>query len=214
MNVRIKFCGITRAVDAEAAATTGADAIGLVFAPGSARRVTPHVAAAICLALPPFVTRVGVFVDPSADEVHQALRAVHLDVLQFHGVESATFCSSFGVPYVKAVRVRDAGDIRDAAQAHPAARALLLDAFVAGQPGGTGVTFPWQLVPAGTAHPVILAGGLDETNVGAAIAAVRPWAVDVSGGVEERPGIKDMARMQRFVAAVRAAAGAGTALPE
>ncbi|MBI1733141.1 MAG: phosphoribosylanthranilate isomerase [Gammaproteobacteria bacterium] len=207
MRVRIKFCGITRAEDAAAAAAAGADAIGVVFFRDSPRHVTPDQAHAVCAALPPFVTRVGLFVDPDAESVRQVLKSVPLDMLQFHGAEPAAFCTAFGVPYLKAVRVRDPGDIVQAGRAHPAAAALLLDSCVPGRPGGTGVVFSWAMIPAQREHPIILAGGLGPENVQAAIAAVRPYAVDVSGGIEARPGIKDPAKMQRFVAAVHAACG-------
>lgn len=214
MNVRIKICGITRPGDGRAAAAAGADAVGMVFTDGSPRQVTAAAAAGICTVLPPFVTRVGVFVDPAPEQVRAILDDVRLDLLQFHGDEPASFCASFGLPYLKAVRVQSEADVLRAARDHPAAQGLLLDSFVAGRPGGTGVAFAWALVPAHVSLPFVLAGGLDEDNVGAAIAAVSPWGVDVSGGVEERPGIKDAARMRRFVAAARAAAGAKTGAPE
>lgn len=210
MFVRVKICGITRPGDGRAAAEAGADAVGLVFADASPRYVTIATAADICRVLPPFITRVGVFVDPEPGSVRAVLGAIRLDLLQFHGDEPASFCAGFGVPYVKAVRVRATDDIRRAVAMHPEAQGLLLDTFVAGRAGGTGATFPWELVPAGVALPVILAGGLDESNVATAVATVRPWGVDVSGGVETQPGIKDAARMQRFVAAARAADAAGT----
>jgi phosphoribosylanthranilate isomerase len=205
VRVRIKFCGMTRPEDAAAAAAAGADAIGIVFAPDTPRYVEPGDAAAICAALPPLVSRVGVFVDPDPAWVREVLSIVTLDLLQFHGGEPAAFCTGFRVPYIKAVRVRGRDDILRAGAEHPAARALLLDAFVSGRAGGTGVTFPWSEVPAGLRHPVILAGGLDEGNVADAIAAVHPFAVDVSGSVEARPRVKDPGKMQRFAAAVRAA---------
>lgn len=202
MRVRIKFCGITRPEDAISAAAAGADAIGLVFYQGSPRYVSPPQAAAVCAALSPFVSRVGVFVDPDVAWVREVLRTVPLDILQFHGAEPAGLCTSFELPYLKGVRVRAAGDIRQADRAYSSAAALLLDAFMPGKPGGTGVPFSWALVPEGVAHPIILAGGLNADNVGAAIAAVKPFAVDVSGGIEVRPGVKDAEKMRRFAAAV------------
>lgn len=205
MRVRIKFCGMTRPEDAAAAAAAGADAIGIVFARDTPRFVEPRDATAVCAALPPLVSRVGVFVDPDAAWVRTVLSTVTLDLLQFHGGEPASFCAGFGIPYIKTVRVRSRDDILRTAADHPAACALLLDAFVPGRAGGTGVVFPWTEVPAGLRQPLFLAGGLDEGNVAAAIAAVRPFAVDVSGGVEARPRIKDTGKMRRFAAAVRAA---------
>lgn len=205
MRVRIKFCGITRPADAVDAARAGADAIGMVFAPESPRRVAPATAAAIAAALPPFVSRVGVFVNPAAEDVRAAMHAGRLDLLQFHGEETADFCTAFGIPYLRAVRVREAGDILRADREHPAACALLLDAWVAGSHGGTGTTFAWDVVPNALAHPLVLAGGLDAANVARAIGVVRPYAVDVSGGIEIQPGIKDAGRMRRFAAAVRSA---------
>ncbi len=202
MRVRIKFCGITRPEDAAAAAAAGVDAIGLVFYRDSPRYVSPQHAATVCRALPPFVSRVGLFVDPDRQWVQEVLKAVPLHLLQFHGTEPVSLCTSFGLPYLKGVRVRETIDIVRADNDHGPAQALLLDAFVAGQQGGTGVPFSWAQVPAGLVHPVILAGGLTPENVGAAVAAVRPYAVDVSGGIENRPGIKDAGKMRRFAEAV------------
>ena len=205
MRTRIKFCGITRPEDGISAAVAGADAIGLVFHRDSPRYVPPPQAAAICAALPPFISRVGLFVDPDVAWVREILRTVALDLLQFHGAESAGLCASFGLPYLKGVRVREAADVLHADRVYESASALLLDAFVPGNPGGTGVTFPWALVPANLTHPVILAGGLNPENVGAAITAINPFAVDVSGGIEIQPGVKDPEKMRRFAAAVRQA---------
>ena len=202
MRVRIKFCGITRSGDAVAAAAAGADAIGMVFYRDSPRYISPQHAATVCAAVPPFVSRVGLFVDPEPEWVREVLKVVPLQVLQFHGTEPVSLCASFGLPYLKGVRVRETMDIVRADNEHGAAQALLLDAHVAGKQGGTGVPFSWALVPAGLVHPVILAGGLTPDNVGAAIAMVRPYAVDVSSGIEEQPGIKDSAKMRRFAEAV------------
>ncbi len=206
MRVRIKFCGITRPEDAAAAAAAGADAIGLVFYPDSPRYVSPAQAALICAAVPPFVSRVGLFVNPDRVWVEEVLMTVPLDLLQFHGAEPASLCTCFGRPYVKGVRVRESRDIVLADIDHGPAQALLLDAYVTGKQGGTGVPFSWALIPSGIVHPVILAGGLTPENVGAAIAAARPFAVDVSGGIENQPGIKDSGKMRRFAAAVLQAA--------
>lgn len=200
---RIKICGITRAQDALAAAAAGADAIGFVFYPPSPRAVTPPVAATIARALPPFVTAVGLFVDATEDGVRSVLAAVPLGLLQFHGSETPEFCGRFGRPYLKAVRIRPGTDLLQYEARYPAAAALLLDAYRPGVPGGTGETFDWNLIPAGMQGRIVLSGGLTSANVAAGIAQVRPWAVDVSSGVESAPGIKDRKLIEQFSAAVR-----------
>lgn len=202
---RIKICGITRAQDARAAAAAGADAIGLVFWAKSPRAVAPAQAAAICRALPPFVTPVGLFVDADEAWVEQVLAQVPLGLLQFHGSEAPAACERYGRPYAKALRMRDDIDIAAQRQRFASAQALLLDTYRAGVPGGTGEVFDWQRVPPALAGEIILAGGLAPDNVAEAVRRVRPWAVDVSGGVEAAPGIKDAGRMRAFCAAVRAA---------
>lgn len=184
------------------AAAAGADAIGLVFHPQSPRAVSPEGAAAICAALPPFVTAVGLFVDPGREHVERTLAACPLDLLQFHGGEGPDFCAAFGRRYLKAVRVDSDTDVAAAAARYGADR-LLLDAFVPGLAGGTGRTFNWSLIPADLAPRVVLAGGLDPDNVGEAVRAVGPYAVDVSSGVEERPGVKSAARVEAFMQGVR-----------
>jgi phosphoribosylanthranilate isomerase len=203
----IKICGITRAEDALAAARCGAHAIGLVFYAKSPRHVTPERAAVLMRALPPFVTSVGLFVDAAADEITQTLAAARVDLLQFHGDESPAFCRRIsrdsGVPYVKAVRVRPGVDLLQYARDYHDAKALLLDAFVEGAHGGTGATFDWALIPKNFPLPVVLSGGLTPGNVTDAIRAVRPWAVDVSSGVESSKGIKDAAKIAAFVTGVR-----------
>lgn len=205
--VRSKICGITRVEDALAAAQAGADAIGLVFYAKSPRAVTVQQARAIVEALPPFVTTVGLFVNASRCELGEMLDAVPLDLLQFHGDEMPAQCEGHGRPWVKALRVRAGDDIAAACHAYRArgARGVLLDTFVDGVPGGTGQAFDWSLVPAGLGLPVILAGGLTPANVGQAITQVKPWAVDVSGGVEASKGIKDAALIKAFTTAVREA---------
>ena len=207
MRTRVKVCGVTRVEDALAAAESGADAVGLVFYAPSARAVGAEQAAAIVRALPPFVTAVGLFVDPTADEVRRALAAAPLDLLQFHGDEGAAFCAQFGRPYLKAVRVRPEVDLLEYARryaGHPgAARGLLLDAYVEGQAGGTGRRFDWGLIPPGLPLPLVLSGGLDPDNVTEAVRRVRPWAVDVSSGVEAARGVKDAARVAAFLQGVR-----------
>lgn len=206
MRTRVKICGITRVEDAVAAARAGADAIGLVFYADSPRYVEPQQAARIVSALPPFVTTVGLFVDAPAEQIRLVSQLVRLDFLQFHGDETPAFCDAFGRPYLKAVRVRPETNLLQYASLYPGASALLLDAFQEGVPGGTGHTFDWKLIPVTLDKPVILAGGLNPENVGEAIRQVRPYAVDVSGGVEQGKGIKDAARIAAFMRGVAAAA--------
>ncbi|BAO61436.1 N-(5'-phosphoribosyl)anthranilate isomerase [Pseudomonas protegens Cab57] len=186
-----------------AAVAAGADAIGLVFYAKSPRAVNVQQARAIIAALPPFVTSVGLFVNASRCELGEILDAVPLDLLQFHGDESAADCEGYHRPYIKALRVKAGDDIAAACLAYPRASGILLDTYVEGVPGGTGEAFDWSLVPQGLSKPIILAGGLTPDNVSAAIARVRPYAVDVSGGVEQGKGIKDPAKIQAFMQAVR-----------
>ncbi|KTC39060.1 phosphoribosylanthranilate isomerase [Pseudomonas sp. ABAC61] len=201
--VRSKICGITRIEDALAAVEAGADAIGLVFYARSPRAVNVQQARAIIAALPPFVTTVGLFVNASRCELGEILDAVPLDLLQFHGDEPAAACEGFHRPYIKALRVKAGDDIAAACLAYPQASGILLDTYVEGVPGGTGEAFDWSLVPRGLSKPIILAGGLSAQNVAQAIAQVRPYAVDVSGGVEQSKGIKDPAKIEAFIQAVR-----------
>lgn len=203
--VRAKICGITRVEDALAAIEAGADALGFVFHPASPRAVTPAQAAAIVAELPPFVTTVGLFVDAADDLLRDTLALVPLDLLQFHGDETDADCARHGRPWIKALRVRPDQDLAAAIAAHPRARGILLDAWHPQLPGGTGQTFDWQLVPMAGRQPIILAGGLTADNVTEAIRQVRPYAVDVSGGVEQAKGIKDAAKIQAFMAGVRSA---------
>lgn len=207
---RIKICGITREEDARSAARLGADAVGLVFHEPSARCVSPDQAARIAAALPPFVTTVGLFVDASGDRIRDVLGQVPLDLLQFHGEESAEDCARFDRPWYKAIRMHPEVDLMAEARHYSAARGLLVDAWMAGVPGGTGITFDWQRIPPDLSLPVILAGGLTPDNVGAAVSAVQPWAVDVSGGVEERDaegrpvrGCKSAEAMAEFIRGVQ-----------
>lgn len=202
MRIRVKFCGITRPEDAAAAAAAGADAIGLVFHPASARAVTPEQARRVVEALPPLVTVVGLFVDAPRERIEAALDAVHLDLLQFHGDECPADCRRFGVPFIKAVRMRPGVDVAAYTRTYPQARAMLLDAYRPGVAGGTGATFDWSRIPESLDRPVILAGGLAPSNVAEAIRTVRPYAVDVSGGVEAAKGIKDPAKMAAFMSEV------------
>jgi phosphoribosylanthranilate isomerase len=202
--VRSKICGITRIEDALAAAEAGADAIGLVFYAKSPRAVSAAQAREIVAALPPFVTTVGLFVNASRREISEILEVVPLDLLQFHGDETPADCEGYQRPWIKALRVRPGDDLQAACQLYSGARGILLDAYVAGVPGGTGEAFDWSLVPARLSKPIILAGGLSAANVAQAIALVKPYAVDVSGGVEESKGIKSQQRIAAFMAAVKA----------
>jgi phosphoribosylanthranilate isomerase len=203
MSTAVKICGITRVEDGVAAARAGAHAIGLVFHPASPRVVDTARAREIVYHLPPFVTPVGLFVDAPATLVRSVLKLVPLQLLQFHGAEPPQYCLQFGLPYVKAVRVKAEVDLLQYARLHSAAKGLLLDAFVADTPGGTGSTFDWALIPSGLPLPVVLAGGLTPDNVGDAIRCVRPWAVDVSSGVEREKGVKDPARIAAFIRGAR-----------
>jgi phosphoribosylanthranilate isomerase len=199
---RVKICGITNVDDALAAVAAGADAIGLVFYPGSPRAVTTLVAQAICAALPPFVTSVGLFVDAEPALIREILRVVPLDLLQFHGAESPEVCTQFERPYIKALRMRDDVELVQEAQRFRSASGLLLDTYRPGVAGGTGEVFDWQRIPPELRARIVLAGGLNPDNVGAAVAAIRPYAVDVSGGVEAAPGRKDARKIEEFIAAV------------
>jgi len=199
----VKICGITRVEDGHAAALAGAHAIGLVFHAASARCVTTERARAIVQRLPPFVTAVGLFVDAPAEQVRQILREVPLQLLQFHGAEPADYCSAFPVPYIKAIRVKAGVDLLQCAARYASAKGLLLDACVDGVAGGTGESFDWDLIPHAVALPIVLAGGLTPGNVGAAVRRVRPWAVDVSSGVEREKGIKDAAAIAAFIRGAR-----------
>ena len=196
---RVKICGITRPEHARAAARAGADAIGLMFYAPSPRYVAPDRAREICAALPPLVSVVGVFVNPEPHHVETVVEGLPVDLLQFHGEESPELCAGAGKPYVKAVRVRTGADIAQAAARYPGARALLLDAHHDALWGGTGTRFDWDVVPQDVGCPVVLAGGLTPENVAGAIRRVRPFAVDVSGGVESAPGQKDVRSMERFM---------------
>lgn len=200
--VRSKICGITRIEDALIAAEAGADAIGLVFYAKSPRAVSIQQACDIVAALPAFVTTVGLFVNASREELNDVLAGVALDLLQFHGDETPAECESYQRPYIKALRVKPGDDIAQLAAPYAKARGILLDTYVPGIPGGTGAAFDWSLVPRDLPQPVILAGGLSAGNVRAAIEQVRPYAVDVSGGVEADKGIKDAAKIRAFMRAV------------
>lgn len=201
---RIKICGLTREADVDAAVAAGADAIGFVFYPPSPRYITPQRAAELAQRIPPFVDIVGLFVNESPETVAAACAAVPLNVLQFHGDEAADYCRQFARPYLRAARVRPGFDLVEFARSFPDARGLLLDAFVEGY-GGGGHVFDWTLIPPELPGYLVLSGGLNADNVGAAIKQVRPVAVDVSSGVEMGKGIKDHQKIAAFVAAVRKA---------
>jgi phosphoribosylanthranilate isomerase len=200
---RIKICGITEVAHARLAADAGADAIGLVFFRESPRALSPSAAAAIAASLPPFVAAVGLFVDAAADEVKKVLGEVNLDLLQFHGDETPEYCAAFGKPFMRAVRMEPGTDLLEYAQRFSRARALLLDAHVPGQPGGTGQTFDWAGIRRDLPLPLVLSGGLTIENVGRAVREVRPWAVDVSSGVERSRGVKDPRKIVEFIRSVR-----------
>ena len=202
VRTRIKICGITRPGDGVAAAQAGADAIGLVFYPPSPRFLSTERAVEIRDALPPFVQTVALFVNPDAAQVAQVLGRVRPALLQFHGEEAPQFCVQFGMPYVKACRVRQGIDLLKYLRPFERASAWLLDSFVEAY-GGVGERFDWSLVPDGLERPLILSGGLEVGNVGEAVRRVHPWGVDVSSGVESAKGIKDPARIAAFIGEVR-----------
>ncbi len=202
---RIKFCGMTRTEDAVRAARLGVDAIGLVFTRRSPRFVELEQAQAIVAALPPLVGVVALFMDDDPDWVREIERAVRPHFLQFHGKEEDAFCSGFGTPHLKAIAMGSEADVHARMAAHAHACGFLLDGHAAGAQGGRGQGFDWSRIPARTTRPLILAGGITPDNVEAAIDRVRPWAVDVSSGIETAPGVKDAAKMAAFVTAVRQA---------
>ncbi|MEH6470586.1 MAG: phosphoribosylanthranilate isomerase [Halopseudomonas sp.] len=199
MRTRVKICGLTQAEDARQVALVGADSIGLVFYDPSPRAVSIEQAQQICAALPAFITVTALFVDEQPQRIQQILQQVPIDLLQFHGDESAGFCRQFDKPYIKALRVRPELNLQQQAECYHDARGLLCDAYKPGVPGGTGETFDWQLLEATLPLPVILAGGLTVDNIAQAIAEVGPQAVDVSGGVEAAKGIKDIELVKRFI---------------
>ncbi len=203
MRTRIKICGITRAEDALAAVRCGADAVGLVFYPPSPRAVNLQQAQAIASVLPPFVTLVGLFVNEPRARLTQLLQSVRIDLLQFHGEESPTDCASYYRPWIKAIRMQEQIDLPAQERLYFGASGLLLDTYRADIPGGTGQRFDWERIPAEMASRIILAGGLTPDNVESAVRRVRPYAVDVSGGVEESKGIKDAGKIAAFIEGVK-----------
>jgi phosphoribosylanthranilate isomerase len=200
---RVKICGIREPDHALIAAQAGADAIGFVFYGESPRHVTAMRAARIARELPPYVIAVGLFVNATADEIRAILAEAPLDLLQFQGDETPEFCGSFGKPYVRAVRMEKGVDLVEYRSRFAAAKALLLDAHVPGQRGGTGQVFDWKAIPEEHPAPLILSGGLTAENVGRAIREVRPWAVDVSSGVEASRGVKDPGKIVEFIRSVQ-----------
>jgi phosphoribosylanthranilate isomerase len=200
---RVKICGLTRAVDVAAAVDAGVDALGFVFHPCSPRAVTPEQAADLCRLLPPFVTAVGLFVDVPVQQVQDVLDRVPLDQLQLHGNESPGDCAGFSRRWIKAIRMRPGLDPLAEASRYAAAAGLLLDTYDPRLAGGTGAAFDWGLIPAELAPRVVLAGGLTPQTVAEAIRQVRPFGVDVSGGVESAKGIKDPEKISAFMQGVR-----------
>lgn len=203
MITRVKICGLTRPEDIDAAVSLGADAVGLVFYQPSPRSVTLERVHALARRVPAFVSLTGLFVNPEPEEVERVLQTVPLDLLQFHGDETPEFCASFGRRWIKAIRVKEAGQVEQAFMDYSDASGLLVDAWDPDRYGGTGRSFNWSLIPAERPMPLILAGGLSSANVAGAIEQVRPWAVDVSGGVESGKGVKDASKLSEFFKEVR-----------
>lgn len=200
--IRVKFCGFTRSEDVQSAVMLGADALGFVFYPPSKRAVTPDQAVRLMALVPAFVTRVGLFVDASPEVITEIAKRTRLNLIQFHGSETPADCEAIGLPYIRAIRMRPEVDVLAEMEAYASASGFLLDAYQPGIPGGTGAQFDWGRIPQ-TSVPVILAGGLTPDNARDAIDAVAPWALDVSGGIESEPGIKDPDKMARFIQASR-----------
>ena len=202
VRTRVKICGITRSEDAQAAARAGADAVGLVFYPPSPRFLSLDWARQLASEVPAFVSTVALFVNPAAADVYTVLERVRPAMLQFHGEETPVFCAQFGVPYLKACRVRPGVDLLEYLRPFSGAAGWLLDSHVE-EYGGVGESFDWSLVPAERSHPLVVSGGLSSENVATAVRRVRPWAVDVSSGVESSKGIKDPAKIAAFISEVR-----------
>ena len=203
MRTRVKICGLRQDDDVVVASKAGADALGFVFYRPSPRAVSVDQAARLVAKVPSFVSSVGLFVNASAEQIEQTLQQVPLNLLQFHGDETPEFCQQFGTPWIKAVRMRQDINLWQLKEDYHLGQGLLLDAYQKGTPGGTGASFDWQRIPSDLAPEIILAGGLDATNIQAAIAQVQPWAVDISGGVESSKGLKDHAKIDAFMAEIR-----------
>ena len=202
LRTRVKICGITRIEDAKSAISSGCDALGFVFYERSPRAVSVKQAADIIAQLPPFVSTVALFVDATPEFVRNVIQKTGIDLLQFHGHEKDQECVVYNRPFIKALRMRPEVDLKAEVNAYPNARAILLDAYTPGIPGGTGEQFDWSRIPLELSSQIILAGGLDATNVAQAISQVKPYAVDVSGGVEGSKGIKDAVKIQQFITEV------------
>ena len=199
---RVKFCGLTHEEDIAQAVKLGVDALGFVFYAPSLRSVAPDHAAMLTSSVPAFVTRVGLFVNEQPAVIQNIFERTRLNLIQYHGDETPEFCDAVGLPFIKAFRVRPGIDIQTEMERYPNASGFLLDAYVKGQPGGTGERFDWGMIPQSNA-PIILAGGLSPDNAKDAIEQVAPWALDVSGGIETKPGRKDPDKMARFMNACR-----------
>jgi phosphoribosylanthranilate isomerase len=202
MRTRVKICGLTRAADVDSAVRAGADALGFVFTPRSKRFLQTEAAVALARAVPAFVTRVGLFLDQDAEAVTSVLKQVPLNLLQFHGKESGRYCRQFGLPYIKAVGMGSEWNPAATEDEYADAAGLLLDSHEPGCAGGTGHSFDWNSIPR-LRLPLILAGGLNPANVGRAVVTVRPWAVDVSSGVEDAPGVKNEHKIIEFIKEAR-----------
>lgn len=196
---RVKICGMTRIEDALCAVELGADSLGFVFYSKSPRAIEPAVAAEIIRQLPAFVTTTGLFVNADAAYVDLVIRETRIDLLQFHGDETPEFCNSFSRPYIKALRMKPGLALDSECKRYSEGQAILLDAYRPGVPGGTGEVFDWDIIPNPHPAPIILAGGLTCDNVAGAVKAVRPYAIDVSGGVEQSKGIKDAVKIDKFM---------------
>jgi len=203
LHTRIKICGINHLDDALKAVECGADAIGIIFVEKSPRYASLTEARVIAESMPPFVTVVGLFMDAPEEKVREALKVVPLNLLQFHGDESAEYCDQFNMPYIKVLRMRDNANVVAYAQEFSNASGILLDAYHKGMGGGTGQTFDWSVIPADLPLPLILAGGLTPDNVASAVEQVRPYAVDVSSGVESEPSVKDHKKIEQFIKEVQ-----------
>ncbi|MET0934850.1 MAG: phosphoribosylanthranilate isomerase [Luteibacter sp.] len=200
---RIKFCGLTRIDDVQFATRLGVDAVGFVMTRKSKRFVDPAAVARLRDAVPPYVTTVALVMDDEPAFIDEVLRVLRPDMLQFHGAETDDECAAYGVRYTKAIAMGEGAAALERLRAFPRATGLLLDGHGLGEQGGSGQRFDWSLMPKDLAQPLILAGGLDAGNVGEAIRIASPWAVDVSSGIESSPGIKDRAKMERFISAAR-----------
>jgi len=203
MTIKIKICGITNIEDALNASLLGADALGFVFVGKSPRYITPLNTSIIIDALPPFISKVGLFVNPSKEEVEDAIRVAKFDLLQFHGDENEEFCNQFNLPYIKAISVKGEVNLVEYETNYNSASALLLDTYSEKARGGTGTTFDWNLIPAEESKPLIIAGGLNNENITDLLRHTTPYAVDVSGGVEVLKGKKDYKKMENFILGVR-----------